>query len=344
MFSSLASAAGGQHNPNKDYEVPSAPTDGISSLTWSPRSNHLVAGSWDSHLRCWEVYNTPTNATPKTGIKYDAPVLCTAWSGDGTRVFAGGCDSKAQVWNLATNQLTQVAQHSAPIKSIHWIEELQTVVTGSWDKTIKYWDTRSPTAVSTVNLPERVYCMDFGYPLAVVGTAERHVLIYDLRNPQVEYKRMVSPLKYQSRVITCFPDKTGFALGSIEGRVAIHHVEDKDSTSNFAFKCHREGNDIFSVNSIAFHPTYGTFATAGSDGAFNFWDKDSKQRLKPFPRANQPISAAGFNSDGSIYAYAVSYDWSKGSEYYNASQPNHILLHPTTDLEIKTRNARPKKR
>lgn len=23
-----------------------------------------------------------------------------------------------------------------------------------------------------------------------------------------------------------------------------------------------------------------TFATAGSDGAFNFWDKDSKQRLK----------------------------------------------------------------
>lgn len=24
----------------------------------------------------------------------------------------------------------------------------------------------------------------------------------------------------------------------------------------------------------------GTFATAGSDGAFNFWDKDSKQRLK----------------------------------------------------------------
>ena len=27
-----------------------------------------------------------------------------------------------------------------------------------------------------------------------------------------------------------------------------------------------------------------TFATAGSDGAFNFWDKDSKQRLKVFSR------------------------------------------------------------
>ena len=26
-----------------------------------------------------------------------------------------------------------------------------------------------------------------------------------------------------------------------------------------------------------------TFATSGSDGAFNFWDKDSKQRLKVIP-------------------------------------------------------------
>lgn len=56
-----------------------------------------------------------------------------------------------------------------------------------------------------------------------------------------------------------------------------------------------------------------------------------------------PISAGTFNMDGSIFAYSVSYDWSKGSEYYNPSQQkNYILLHPTTDLEIKGRNsARP---
>ena len=28
-----------------------------------------------------------------------------------------------------------------------------------------------------------------------------------------------------------------------------------------------------------------TFATAGSDGSFNFWDKDSKQRLKVYLEA-----------------------------------------------------------
>ena len=35
---------------------------------------------------------------------------------------------------------------------------------------------------------------------------------------------MVSPLKWQTRVVSCFPAANGFAVGSIEGRVAIQYV------------------------------------------------------------------------------------------------------------------------
>jgi mRNA export factor len=50
---------------------------------------------------------------------------------------------------------------------------------------------------------------------------------------------------------------------------------------------------------------HATFATSGSDGAYNFWDKDSKQRLKALQRCNQPIPCSAFNHDGTIFAYAV---------------------------------------
>jgi len=331
------------YNANKDFEVNSPPTDGISCLAFSPKANYLVASSWDNQVRCWEVFPNG-QANPKASINHDAPVLSCSWSGDGTKVFSAGCDNKAKCWTLQTGQSMQAAQHAAPIKAAFWVDEMQMLVTGSWDKTIKYWDGRTPNPVHTTTLPERLYTMDVKYPLCVASTADRHILIYDLRKPNVEFKRFASPLKYQSRVISCFPDKTGFALGSIEGRVAIHHVEDKDSMKNFAFKCHRDNNEIFAVNSISFHPSFGTFATAGSDGTFNFWDKDSKQRLKPFARCSAPISAGTFNMDGSIYAYAVSYDWSKGSEYYNpTTQKNYILLHAVTDMEIKSRGNRTKK-
>jgi len=261
-----------------------------------------------------------------------------SWSNDGTKVFSGGCDNIAKVWQLANGSSLQVAQHEAPIKSVHYFEELQVVVTGSWDKTLKYWDSRQPGVASSAQLPEKVYCMDVVASMICVGTADRQILIYDVRKPNVEFRRFTSPLKYQSKCLAAFHDRSGFALGSIEGRVAIQYVEEKDSQKNFAFRCQRDGNDIYAVNVLTFHP-YGTFATAGSDGTYNFWDKDLRQRLKPFAKCQQPISAGCFNHDGSIFAYAVSYDWSKGHEYYNPMlHKNYIFLHTTNDNEVKSRS------
>ena len=131
---------------------------------------------------------------------------------------------------------------------------------------------------------------------------------------------------------------TGYLVGSIEGRVAVQHVEDALAAKNFTFKCHREGADIYAVNAISFHPLFGTFVTAGSDGAYNFWDKDSKQRLKAMQKANAPIPAGTFNRDGSIFAYAVSYDWSHGFSQHNpATARHHILLHPSQEAEVMNR-------
>ena len=95
--------------------------------------------------------------------------------------------------------------------------------------------------------------------------------------------------------------------------------------------------NIYAVNHIAFHH-YGTFATAGADGIFNFWDKDSKQRLMAFKKGTQPISCSCFSPNGAMYAYAYSYDWSKGAEHHNPATPNSILIHAVKKDEIQQRS------
>nr|XP_029124278.1 protein RAE1 isoform X3 [Elaeis guineensis] len=266
-------------NPNKSFEVLPAPSDSVSSLSFSPKANYLVATSWDNQVRCWEIL--PGSSQPKASISHDFPVLCSTWKDDGTTVFSGGCDKLVKMWPLMSGgQPTQVAAHDAPIKEMAWIQQMNLLVTGSWDKTLRYWDTRQAQPVHTQQLPERCYALTVLYPLMVVGTADRHLIIYNLQSPQTEFKRITSPLKYQTRCLAAFPDQQGFLVGSIEGRVGVHHLDDSQQSKNFTFKCHREGNEIYSVNSLNFHPVHHTFATAGSDGAFNFWDKDSKQRLK----------------------------------------------------------------
>ena len=60
--------------------------------------------------------------------------------------------------------------------------------------------------------------------------------------------------------MSIFADKktsapTGFALGSIEGRVAIQYVQPTNPKDNFTFKCHRSNvapsggvQDIYAVS------------------------------------------------------------------------------------------------
>lgn len=71
-------------------------------------------------------------------------------------------------------------------------------------------------------------------------------------------------------------------MQSIASQQRIHGIPKPDpevdisASMNFSFKCHRENPstgiaNVYSVNDISFHPTFGTFSTAGSDGTFHFW-------------------------------------------------------------------------
>ena len=91
------------------------------------------------------------------------------------------------------------------------------------------------------------------------------------------------------------------------------------------------------MNDINFHPVQpeGTFSTSGSDGTINFWDKDARTRLKTFEPAPGPVPCTAFNRNGTIFAYAVSYDWSKGHSGMTPNHPNKIMLHACKDDEVK---------
>mmetsp|Transcript_12610 Transcript_12610/g.38598 ORF Transcript_12610/g.38598 Transcript_12610/m.38598 type:complete len:355 (+) Transcript_12610:73-1137(+) len=349
-----APAAQQFHNPNNDFVVADPPNDTISQIAFSPRSmlpqNFLAAGTWDNEVRLWEI-KADGSTKMLMGIRHDAPVLSVAWREDGQAVFSAGADKIVKMWDLGSNNAQPVAQHSEPIRCVAYINE-QTInqpciATGSWDKTVKYWDVRAPTGqpMGTVPVGERVYAMAVRGLLMVVGTAERKHIVYDIRNPTTPFLEKHSQLKHQTRCIAAFPDATGFAVGSVEGRVSIDHVPEKDRKSDFAFKCHRDQqtNNIYAINAIAFHEEYSTFATVGSDGGCSFWDKVAKSRLKVMEKVNQPITSCAFNADGKIFGYSVGYDWSKGAYHHNPDQMKpYILLHAVKDQEIKAKDKKDK--
>jgi mRNA export factor len=100
-------------------------------------------------------------------------------------------------------------------------------------------------------MEHKVYAMDCKFPFLAVATSDRTVSIYNLAGQVAPFKvtstghmsyrcgqaysriglslvqqSIQSQIKsYQTRCIAMFPDKSGFALGNIEGRVAIHYID-----------------------------------------------------------------------------------------------------------------------
>lgn len=200
------------------------------------------------------------------------------------------------------------------VKCVNYARVLNAIMTGSWDRTVKMWDTREKECVGTYEQNNgKVYSMDVVDEKLVVATSERKVLIWDIRNMSQYLQRKESSLKYQTRTIRCFPNKEGYVMSSIEGRVAVEYFDQDPEVQKkkFAFKCHRGKQDnvemIYPVNALSFHNVYNTFATGGSDGYVNIWDGFNKKRLCQFHHYDTSISSLGFSQDGSTLAIACSY-------------------------------------
>jgi mRNA export factor len=354
---------------SKDIELAQPPSDSVSKIDFSPTQDVLAVASWDNNVRLYNVSNQGQNE-PKHMYNHEAPVLDLCWTKNGSHLFSAGCDNAVQMFDMTSMQKQQVAGHDAPIKCVRYIEVngQQVLVTAGWDKKMKYWDLRSPNPMNVQDLSDRAYAMDATDKIAVVGTADRLVHIYDLSNPFTKYRQVESPLKWQTRVISCFPHsvtgENGYAIGSIEGRVGFQYTHTNDDKKSFSFKCHRVdipagsmgapattgSQNVFPINTITFHKIQGTFCTGGGDGSITFWDGVARTKLKTFsakdlqngdtearpPVWGTPIVSTSFNHSCDILAYAMSYDWSKGHGGVPpaGNNPTKIMLHMVKPDEV----------
>lgn len=250
-----------------EFQLEDSPSDGISAVKFSLKSSqYLLASSWDNSVR---MYDIDANRL-KHSYSHKQPVLDCCFT-DIFHSFSGGLDRQLIMYDFNAQKETIIGQHQDAIRCVHYCPSSNLIITGSWDKLIKLWDTRSPNCVGSYEQPDKVYTLDTCDEKLIVGTSNRKIRIWNLNNMGMPEARE-SSLKYQTRSIKCFPNKQGFVLSSIEGRVAVEYFDmnPEEQRKKYAFKCHRvkenETENVYPVNAISFHNIHNTFATGGADG------------------------------------------------------------------------------
>jgi len=321
-------------------------------LRFSPTSpNHLLVSSWDSQVRLYDVENN----TVKSSVRHRAAVLACAFDPNTQFAYSGGLDTWVRRLDLETEGVRVLGAHEASVSCTAYSHQTNQLITGSWDRTLKFWDPRkgNPNSlISSHEQPERVYTIDLVEHTLLVATAARHVVHYDIRNMDSPIENRATALKFGTASLACIPTGEGYATGSVEGRVSIEYFDKSPQVqkAKYAFKCHRQtipkGDLVFPINALAFHTRYGTLATGGSDGTVAVWDHRAKKRIKLYNRLPTAISALAFNNDGTRLAigvssmHDVSSDERKKELIKTGDDPNHVsIVVKTVGEELKRKSS-----
>ncbi|EWC47909.1 hypothetical protein DRE_02791 [Drechslerella stenobrocha 248] len=329
---------------SNNFEVEATISDAISSVNYSPAATtHLLVSSWDQTLR---LINTHAGTSGRELLQIDsqAPLLDACFTGsDGKFAAAGGLDQTVKYFDLDRGSFSTLGSHESAVKSVCYNSEVDAIMSGSWDRSLHLHDPRAASTTSKHTLPHKIFSLSTIANKLVVAMASRSIHIYDLRNMAEPFQRRESSLKFMTRTVRCMPNGEGYASSSIEGRVAVEFFDpSKESQSRkYAFKCHRQPEGdidvVYPVNALAFHPTYGTFASGGGDGVVALWDGVAKRRLRQYQKYPASIAAMGFSSDGKYLAIASCNGFEDGKESV-PSPDNKLFVREMGDNEAKPKS------
>lgn len=315
--------------------VPDVPQDHISRVAFGPRKDErlLLGAFWDSTLKLYDCNQADSDSDSDGQVRslqsfrLAGELLDACWNSNSDRVvYAGGVDQRVTQIDLVTGVKSYVGKdHALAVNSIVYDNTTQSVLSGSWDKTIQQTDVRSaynyeqngssyPSMSGQgshfIKLPHKVFSMDIKEHMLVVAMANRDIFVYDTRKLQDPLQRRESSLRNQTRTVRCMHDGQGYASTSMDSRVAVEYFDPLPNVQDqkFAFKCHKIGDIVAPIRGLAFHPTQPTLFTGGSDSTVCMWQINQKKKIKQFKGFSQSVQSLDVSPDGQLLAIGCSND------------------------------------
>ncbi|XP_022973311.1 mitotic checkpoint protein BUB3.3 [Cucurbita maxima] len=311
--------------------------DAISTIQFAPCSNNLLISSWDSSLRLYDVDNS--------ALRLEAPseaALLDCCFQDESLALSAGSDGLIRRYDLQSGISETIGKHDDIATNISYSDQTCQIVTAGLDGKILLWDTRREKCVSFVrNRGSDVVSMSIsGFNLIVASG----VCVYslDLRNIQKPVQLTDSCMKVPVACVSSVPYTEGFAVGSVDGRVALEIAcLDQADDIRYIFWCHPKSKGrrkhLESVNDIGFNPIHpGAFATGDNAGFVSVWDFQSKRRILELPRFPNSVASLSYNCGGQVLAVASSCTYQEAKE---REDPPQVFLHVIEEYNPKSSSA-----
>lgn len=183
----------------------------------------LVAGNADAQVRLFK----STGKHPLKIFKgHKGPVRITNFCEDSTKVFSGSDDQTVRCWEIATEEcINQFNFHTDNVRCGTTIPHVaSSIITGSYDHTVRMFDMRSNTNTMTIDHGDVVESvLAFPSKSILLSAGGTSLKVWDM----LQGGRLLANISNHHKSITCMclsHDYTRLLTGSLDGHVKIYDV------------------------------------------------------------------------------------------------------------------------
>lgn len=172
-------------------------------------------------------------------------------------------------WKYGRCSINTFRGHTNGIMCLHFEDNI--LATGSYDATIKIWDTDTGEELQTLRGHESgIRCLQFDDTKLISGSMDRSLKVWNWRTGEC----ISTYTGHRGGVIGLHFDATILASASVDRTVKIWNFEDKST-------CLLRGHTDW-VNAVRVDTTSRTVFSASDDCTVRLWDLDTKNCIRTF--------------------------------------------------------------
>jgi WD40 repeat protein len=130
----------------------------VRSVSWNHNGSQIASGSLDNTVIIWD---SSTGKALHSLKRNKSRSVLVDWNHDSNKIASSGCivDPTIKIWvwtksapgdEMSWKLLKTLERHSEPVTSVSWNHDGNQIASGSWDKTIKIWDSSTGMVLRTL--------------------------------------------------------------------------------------------------------------------------------------------------------------------------------------------------